>query len=238
MSGDWSQLLQAPTSYSIEGSDAQVVTLTLPPSSDVVCEPGSMMHSSSNLTGTAECAPGCCNRCCFMGESCFQNRYTNSSGGPGYLGLTPSFMAKVIGIELKDHPTGMIMKPGGYMANQGNVTLDLDVDCCSKGCCCGLGPCRQHLKGDGSAFVAAGGTIMQKALQQGEKIRIDQMSIVGYDHGMEFDMEFVGCCNCCCGGECCFATLTGPGTVYMQSMSVDKYKAAVVPKPKSKGAKE
>jgi len=236
--GDWAQFGNAPGSFSIEGSDAQVVTLTVPAGDHLVCEPGAMMHSSSNLTGSAECAPSCCQRCCCMGESCFQNKYDNASRAPGYIGLTPSFMAKIIAIDMGKHPQGMIMKNGGYMANQGGVDLALDVDCCSKGCCCGLGPCRQHLTGNGSAFVAAGGTIMEKTLAAGEKIRIDQMSIVGYDFGMPFDMEWAGCCASCCGGECCFATLEGPGQVYMQSMSFEKYQAAVVPKPKQKGAKE
>jgi len=235
--GDWGRFLNAPGTFSIEGSDAQVLTLTVPPGDHLICEPGSMMHSSANLQGTAECAPGCCQRCCCMNESCFQNKYTNPGQTPGYIGLTPSFMAKIIAIDMKNHPNGMIMKNGGYMANQGGINVDLDVDCCSKGCCCGLGPCRQHLTGEGSAFVAAGGTIMEKTLAQGEKLRIDQNSIVGYDMGMNFDMEWAGCCGSCCGGECCFATIEGPGQVYMQSMSFEKYKAAVVPKPKGKGEK-
>merc|ERR1711934_1268650 len=184
--GDWGRFLNAPGTFSIEGSDAQVLTLTVPPGDHLICEPGSMMHSSANLQGTAECAPGCCQRCCCMNESCFQNKYTNPGQTPGYIGLTPSFMAKIIAIDMKNHPNGMIM---------------------------------------------------EKTLAQGEKLRIDQNSIVGYDMGMNFDMEWAGCCGSCCGGECCFATIEGPGQVYMQSMSFEKYKAAVVPKPKQKGDK-
>ena len=78
----------------------------------------------------------------------------------------------------------------------------------------------QRLEGDGIAFVHAGGTMLKKELAPGERLKVDTGCIIGFDSSVNYDIEFVGGIkNTIFGGEgLFFATLTGPGTVYIQSL--------------------
>ena len=79
------------------------------------------------------------------------------------------------------------------------------------------------------AFLNAGGTLVFKDLKDGETVTIDAGSLVGFEDSAKLGCAFNGgFCTCCCGGEGCFSTtITGPGRVYMQSMSFERFSAAV-----------
>ena len=78
----------------------------------------------------------------------------------------------------------------------------------------------QKLEGDGLAFVHAGGTITKKELKAGEVLKVDTGCLVGFTQEVNYDIEFVGGIkNTLFGGEgLFFASLQGPGTVYIQSL--------------------
>ncbi len=78
----------------------------------------------------------------------------------------------------------------------------------------------QKLEGDGLTFIHAGGTLAQKTLGPGEVLRVDTGCLVGFTQGVDYDIQFVGGIkNTLFGGEgLFFAALTGPGTVYIQSL--------------------
>jgi uncharacterized protein (AIM24 family) len=78
-------------------------------------------------------------------------------------------------------------------------------------------------------IINLGGTIVYKYLKSGEKITIDSDSVVGFESTTRLGIKFNGkLCTCCFGGEGCFSTtIEGPGRVYMQSMSFNRFQAAV-----------
>ena len=78
----------------------------------------------------------------------------------------------------------------------------------------------QKLEGDGMAFVHSGGTLAKKELASGEILKVDTGCIVGFTKNVDYDIEFIGGIkNTLFGGEGMFyATLRGPGTVYIQSL--------------------
>jgi len=122
------------------------------------------------------------------------------------------------------------VKSGGWFASIDQVVLDFDTDCNPATCCCGGQGCfRQTLKGNGTAFLAAMGTIMTKELAAGEVMVLDTNSLVAWQDTIKLDIKMTGgFCTCCCGGEGLFnTTVEGPGVVYIQSMSVEKFKAAL-----------
>ena len=84
----------------------------------------------------------------------------------------------------------------------------------------GEGFIMQKLEGDGMAFVHAGGTLARRELQAGEVLKVDTGCIVGFTKDVQYDIEFVGGIkNTIFGGEgVFFATLRGPGVVYIQSL--------------------
>lgn len=214
----------------VTGADSQVLTLLLDANEQIQTEPGAMMHMSEKVKPSLGCAPNCCSRCCCLGESCWIAYYDNEDQKPGYVALTPNFPAKVISYDVKDGP--MILKKHGYMAQRGGVELEMNQDCFSLTCCCGaLGCCRQRISGTGMAFINAGGTILEKDLQDGEEVLIDHNSIVGFQESVTYELVTVGSLlMCCAGGEGCFqAKMTGPGKVYMQSMSFEKFVNSLSP---------
>jgi uncharacterized protein (AIM24 family) len=78
----------------------------------------------------------------------------------------------------------------------------------------------QKLQGDGLAFVHAGGTVIRRDLQAGERLRVDTGCIVGFEERVDYDIEMVrGVGSMLFGGEGLFlATLQGPGSVWLQSL--------------------
>jgi len=88
----------------------------------------------------------------------------------------------------------------------------------------------QTVSGDGTAFLAAMGTIMTKELAAGEKMIVDTHSLVAWSDTATLDIRRNGgLCTCCFSGEGMFSTvLVGPGTVYFQSMSYQKFKNALM----------
>src|SRR5690606_32661709 len=78
----------------------------------------------------------------------------------------------------------------------------------------------QRLQGDGWAFLHAGGTIYERTLAAGERLRVDTGCIVAFQSGVDYDIQLVGGIKTALfGGEgLFFATLRGPGTVWLQSL--------------------
>ncbi len=81
----------------------------------------------------------------------------------------------------------------------------------------------QRLRGDGMAFVHAGGTVVKKELVN-ETLRVDTGCLVALSSGVDYDIEMVkGLKSMFFGGEGLFlATLSGTGTVYLQSLPFSK----------------
>lgn len=90
---------------------------------------------------------------------------------------------------------------------------------------------RQLAEGSGTLFINGSGTVVQKMLAPKEKVIVDTTSVVGFEEKVELGIERSGgFCSCCCGGEGMFnTTLTGPGLVVLQSMSFERYRAALQP---------
>jgi uncharacterized protein (AIM24 family) len=94
----------------------------------------------------------------------------------------------------------------------------------------GEGFIMQKLEGDGMAFVHAGGLIIERNLQPGELIKIDTGCIVAFTSSVDYDIQFVGGIkNTIFGGEGLFyATLRGPGKVWVQSLPISRLAGRIV----------
>ena len=84
----------------------------------------------------------------------------------------------------------------------------------------GEGFIMQRLQGDGIAFVHAGGMLHELQLKPGETLRVDTGCLVAMQPTVNYDIQFVGGVKTALfGGEgLFFATLTGPGHVWLQSL--------------------
>jgi len=217
-----------PAKYEVLGADMQIVNLKVGIGETIESVPGAM-----NFMDPAVKMEVNMNECfgrCMSGSSCVMTTYMNDgSNANAIVGLTPNFPAKIIPLAVSDGVTYRA-KDGAYFASFGNVKVGYDLDCFSATCCFGGQGCvRQSVSGNGMAFMAAMGTLMAKELGPGETIVVDTHSLVAWTDSVVMDIKMTGgLFTCCCGGEGLFnTTLTGPGTVYFQSMSFQKFKRAL-----------
>ncbi len=88
----------------------------------------------------------------------------------------------------------------------------------------GEGFIMQRLQGDGLAFVHAGGMLTEMQLAPGQTLRVDTGCLVALQPSVNYDIQFVGGVKTAFfGGEgLFFATLTGPGHVWLQSLPLSR----------------
>lgn len=208
--------------FEVAGDRYSVLQKTMQPNETFQSEQGVMMFMSDQIKMKATFGGWRM----FSGEGLAKVQYRNSGSEPGYIGLTPNApMAIVI-----PHNTGgppLNCKRGAFMAGDSTVRVYpsiLPASSCMACCCGGMPPIIQKVTGSGTALLAAGGTIVKKELAAGEKIMVDTDSVVAFSDGVNYDVKTVGSfLACCLGGEGCFNTLlTGPGTVYVQTLSYEK----------------
>mmetsp|Transcript_17975 Transcript_17975/g.27051 ORF Transcript_17975/g.27051 Transcript_17975/m.27051 type:complete len:289 (-) Transcript_17975:2432-3298(-) len=210
--------------FELVGSRYTVLNKQLAPNESFVAESGAMMHMSSNITMSAFWGGF---SSALSGESLARVRFENKSSDlPGYVGLTPNQpMAVIIPVNLD--AGSLSAKRGAYFAGPESVrphATFLPTRSCLACCCGGLPPVVQSIQGRGTAFLAAGGTVICKTLDSGEELIVDTHSLVAFSSSIAFDVKRVGTCTTTClGGEGCFNTvLRGPGYVYIQSVSYEK----------------
>lgn len=218
--------------YKIFGEEMQYVEIELDPQEAVVAEAGGFMMMDDGIKMQTIFGDGSKNDTGFMnklfgagkrlltGERLFMTVFYNDVSGKKTVCFASPYPGKIIPIDLSRIGTFICQKDAFLCAAKG-VSIGIEFSRkLGRGFFGGEGFIMQKLEGDGMAFVHAGGTTYIKELQPGEKLKVDTGCIIGFDHTVNYDIEFVGGIkNTIFGGEgLFFATLTGPGTVYVQSL--------------------
>ena len=230
-----------PSGWDLFGDKYGIVAKTLQPGEVVKSEPGAMVFMSDNVEMSAKTGGGRGLKGAFSqvvsGEALVTVDYRNNGPGVGHVGFTANQpFSTVVPVQLGAVPGGALnVKRGAYMAGTTDVHASakrLPAKNMLACCCGGLPPVIQVVKGppSGVAFLSAAGTVVSRQLQAGESIQVDSDVIVGFEQSVQFDVKKTGdIVTVCCGGEGCFNTvLTGPGHVYLQSISVDKLMSQLV----------
>ena len=209
--------------YEIFGEDMQILRFRLAPGEKVEAEPGAMVYMSDDVQAGCNMVQPL--KRCMGGSPCCMGTFTAPDGEGAYVALTPNRPAKVIPLAI-DPSKAIKAKDGAYLASTGAVEIDFELNSCANACCSGQGCCNQIIKGDGTAFLGAMGELMMKYVPAGETVVIDSGSVVAWEDTVTLSFKRAGgCCAMCCGGEgLTNTTLEGPGTVYIQSYSYDKFK--------------
>jgi uncharacterized protein (TIGR00266 family) len=89
----------------------------------------------------------------------------------------------------------------------------------------------QKLSGQGSAFIEVGGEIVTYALQAGQTLRVHPGHVGMFEASVSFDITMMrGIKNALFGGDGLFlADLTGPGKVWLQTLTASKLAHALTP---------
>ena len=209
--------------YKIHGDDMQLVEVELDPGEGVRAEAGAMMYMESGISMQTSTGGGMFKgfKRMLTGESFFITNFVHQGTGKGHIAFGAPYPGKVIPIDLRDFEgTFMCQKDSFLCAAQG---VEIEVAFTKKlgaGLFGGEGFILQRLTGAGLAFIHAGGALIKRQLAPGERLDVDTGCIVGFSTGVDYDIRFIGgFTNALFGGEGVFlATLTGPGTIYLQSL--------------------
>ena len=218
--------------YQLVGDDMQAVIITLDPQEAVQAEAGAMMFLEEGIrvhTGTGGGFMKGLKRV-LVGESFFITTFYNESGGKRKLAFSAPYPGKILASPL--HETGALLcQRDAYLCSA--YGIDISVAFTKRlgaGFFGGEGFILQRLSGDGLAFIHAGGTLLKKTLQSRESLRVDTGCLVAFEEQVDYDIKFVGDFKTALfGGEGLFyATLTGPGVVYMQTLPFSRLADRVI----------
>lgn len=238
--------------YKLYGDDMQFVEVELDPNETVVAEAGSLMmmdediametifgdgsHQSSNsgLMGKLFSA----GKRVITGESLFMTAFTNTGMGKKHVSFAAPYPGKIIPMDLSEHGGKIVCQKDAFLAAAKGVSVGVEFQRkIGAGFFGGEGFIMQKLEGDGLAFVHAGGTIIQKQLAPGEVLRVDTGCLVAMTKDVDYDIQAVGGIKTALfGGEgLFFATLRGPGTVWIQSLPFSRLASRVFAAAPSQG---
>jgi uncharacterized protein (TIGR00266 family) len=220
--------------YEIFGSEMQFVEIELDPQESVVAEAGSMMYMSNFIQMETVFGDGSeqsggrfldrmlgAGKRLITGEGLFSTIFTYNGNAKGKIAFAAPYPGKIIALDLKEFSNKLICQKDAFLCAAKGVSIGVEfqkkIGTALFG---GEGFIMQKLEGEGKIFVHAGGTIIQKELPAGETLRIDTGCLVAMTKNINYDIEFVGGVKSALfGGEgFFFATLTGPGHVWLQSL--------------------
>ncbi len=238
--------------YEIIGEEMQYVEIELDPQEGVIAEAGSFMMMDDGIKMDTIFGDGSEKNSGFMGkifgagkrlltgESLFMTAFYNQVGGKKKVSFASPYPGKIIPIDLTGFGGKFICQKDAFLCAAKGVSVGIEFSRkLGRGLFGGEGFIMQKLEGDGMAFVHAGGTTARKELQAGEKLKVDTGCIIGFSKDVNYDIEFIGGIkNTIFGGEgLFFATLTGPGVVYVQSLPFSRLANRVLALVPSNGGK-
>jgi uncharacterized protein (TIGR00266 family) len=222
--------------YQIFGDDLQLVEVELDPGEGVRAEVGTMTYMEDGIEMQTGMGGGIFSgfKRIFTGESFFITTFLNNEQGKRHVAFAAPYPGKIIAFDL-DRFNGQVLcqKDSFLCAAQGTEIEVAFTKRLGAGFFGGEGFILQRLTGDGMVFVHAGGTVIEKDLKPGEHLRVDTGCIVAFATTVDYDIKFVGgFTNALFGGEgLFFASMTGPGKVYLQSLPfsrlVDRIKRGI-----------
>jgi uncharacterized protein (TIGR00266 family) len=229
--------------YKIYGDDMQFVEVELDPMEAVVAEAGGMMFMEDGIAMETIFGDGSQQNSGFLGsllgagkrlltgESLFMTVFQNRGAGKKKVAFGAPYPGKIIAVHLSEIGGELLAQKDSFLCAAKGVTLGIAfTKRFGAGLFGGEGFILQRLQGDGLAFVHAGGTLFQRDLAPGELLRVDTGCIVAFQPSVDYDIQMVGGIKSALfGGEgLFFATLRGPGRIWLQSLPLSRLAGRIV----------
>ncbi len=224
--------------YRIFGEEMQYVEVELDPNETAIAEAGSFMMMDDGIRmdtifgdGSQQQNSGILGKLfsagkrILVGESLFMTAYTNQATSKKRVSFASPYPGKIIPLDLQQLGGRIICQKDAFLCAAKGVAIGIEFQKkLGTGLFGGEGFIMEKLEGDGMAFVHAGGHVLQRELQPNELLKIDTGCIVGFTGNVHYDIQFVGGIkNTLFGGEgVFFATLRGPGTVWIQTLPISR----------------
>lgn len=231
--------------YRVYGDDLQFIEIELDPMEAAIAEAGAMMYMDDGIEmetifgdgsqqskgrGVLGALLGAGKRL-LTGESLFMTVFENQASGKKRVAFGAPYPGKIVAVHLSEIGGEIIVQKDAFLCAAKGVSVDIAFNRrLGAGFFGGEGFIMQRLQGDGWAFVHAGGTVIERVLAPGEVLRVDTGCIVGFQAGVDFDIQYVGKIKSALfGGEgLFFATLRGPGKIWLQSLPLSRMANRIV----------
>jgi len=240
--------------YDIRGSEMQFVEIELDPGEAAIGEAGSLMFMDAGIEMDTQFGDGSKQQSGFFGkllgagkrlitgESLFTTVYTNQARAKQRVAFAAPYPGKIMPMDLRQLGGTLICQKDAFLAAARGVSIGIHFQQkLSVGFFGGEGFIMQKLEGDGLAFVHAGGTVVKRELQPGQTLMVDTGCLVAMTPGVDFEIQYVGKIKTALfGGEgLFFAKVTGPGTVWLQSLPFSRLASRIfAAAPQQGGSKE
>jgi uncharacterized protein (TIGR00266 family) len=243
--------------FQVFGDDLQFVEVELDPGEAALAEAGGMMYMDDGIAmqtifgdGSGQQSPGFmgalmgAGKRLLTGESLFMTVFHNQGTGKRRVAFGAPYPGKIVPVDLSEVGHELIAQKDSFLAGAKGVSIGIAFQKrIGAGLFGGEGFIMQRLQGDGLVFLHAGGTLMERTLNPGEVLRVDTGCIVAFQPSVEYDIQFVGGIKTALfGGEgLFFATLRGPGKVWLQSLPLSRLADriyAAAPKAGGRGREE
>lgn len=223
--------------YAIHGEEMQYVEIELDPTETAIAESGAFMMMEDGIEMQTIFGDGSKPQQGFLGklmsagkrlltgESLFMTAFTNVGQGKKKVSFASPYPGKIITLDLLRMGGKMVCQKDSFLCAAKGVAVGIEFQRkLGTGLFGGEGFIMQKLEGDGLAFVHAGGHVTEKELLPGELLKVDTGCIVAFSQTVNYDIQFVGGIkNTIFGGEgLFFATLRGPGKVWIQTLPISR----------------
>ncbi len=237
--------------YEIFGDDMQIVEVELDPLETVIAEAGAMNYMEDGISFETKMGDGSkplggildslmhVGKRVLTGESIFMTHFSNQGVGKKRVAFAAPYPGKIIAIDMAKAGEELICQKDSFLCAAMGTGIDIAFQRkLGAGFFGGEGFILQRLRGDGKAFIHVGGTVIRRELR-GETLRVDTGCLAAFTPGIDYDIERSGNLKSMVfGGEGLFlATLTGTGTVYLQSLPFSRMANRVLQASSSGGSK-
>ncbi len=228
--------------YQILGDDMQYVRIELDPQEAVIAEAGAMMYvedgvsmdtifgdGSNQNPGLMGALLGAGKRL-LSGESLFTTVFQNQSAQKRHVAFAAPYPGKIHPMNLAELGGEVLCQKEAFLCGAKGVSLGIAfTKRFGAGMFGGEGFILERLTGDGLIFVHAGGTIEERTLTAGETLRVDTGCLVALQPTVDYDIQLIGGIKTALfGGEgLFFATVRGPGRVWLQSLPFSRMAARI-----------
>lgn len=218
-------------SFQIHGDDMQYVEIDLAPGESVIAEQGAMIYKGDSVVFEAALS-GNKNKGLFgrmvgagkrilSGEQAFLAIFSNRGDYDAKVAFSAPYPGKIVPVSLNDFNGEIICQKSSFLCAQPDTEIGVyfqkKILTALFG---GAGFIMQRLSGDGVVFIHAGGSIAEFDLEEGETIQTDAGCLVAFTPSVDFSIQDTGSLKSQFfgGSGFFFATLRGPGKVWIQSL--------------------
>ena len=229
--------------YEIIGAEMQFVEITLDPREACIAEAGAFMYMDPGIEmetvfgdGSAKSGGGLMSmlvsagKRVLTGESLFMTVFANKGAARQKVAFASPYPGRIVPLDLRQLGGTMLCQKDAFLCAAKGISVGIAFQRkLGAGFFGGEGFILQKLDGDGLAFVHASGAIVERELAAGETLRLDTGCLVALQPQVSYDIQFVGGVKTALfGGEgLFFATLRGPGKIWIQSLPFSRFASRV-----------